>query len=58
MVIACSTRYPLSMSETEWGRMSPQQQLDAREKQTKIDQKDQRIRDAQELHRVQKRIEA
>lgn len=35
---ACATSYPLGMAEDEWNRLTPAQQLDAREKQAVIDQ--------------------
>lgn len=36
-ITACAT-YPLGMSEDEWNRLSPQQQIDARERQARLDQ--------------------
>lgn len=38
LLTACATTYPLGMSEDEWNRLNPAQQLDARQKQAAIDQ--------------------
>lgn len=40
LLTGCMTSYPLGMSEDEWERLSPQQQLDARERQAELDQRE------------------
>lgn len=45
IITACAS-YPLGMSEDEWNRLSPQQQLDARERQARLEQ-DERQRRAE-----------
>lgn len=37
MLFAGCAHYPLNMSEEEWERLTPQQQMDARERQARID---------------------
>ena len=44
------TFYPLGMTENEWHRLTPQQQLDARTQQTEID-RDKAVRRAEEARR-------
>lgn len=44
----CVGLYPLGMSEAEWNRLSPQQQLEARERQAEIDERRRRERIAQQ----------
>ncbi|RFA30809.1 hypothetical protein CAI21_04710 [Alkalilimnicola ehrlichii] len=36
VVAACTTRYPLGMSESEWLSLSPEQQIDAREREERL----------------------
>lgn len=38
LLTACANNYPLGMSEDEWNRLTPAQQLDARQQQATIDQ--------------------
>lgn len=55
---ACAIRYPLNMSEAEWTRLTPQQQLEAREKQAKFDQENYRLRMEQEARLAETRRKA
>lgn len=45
---ACVAMYPLGMTEQEWNRLSPVQQLEAREKQAELDAQRRRERIAQQ----------
>ncbi|WP_210772242.1 hypothetical protein [Pseudodesulfovibrio sp. zrk46] len=38
LLLAGCAHYPLNMTEEEWTRLSPQQQMDARERQARLDQ--------------------
>lgn len=38
LLAGCATNYPLNISEDEWKRLTPQQQLDARHRQAELDQ--------------------
>lgn len=52
MLLSGCASYPLGMSEQEWQALTPQQQLDAREKQSELDQK------AAERRAAEARLEA
>lgn len=53
LLAACGPSYPLGMSEAEWSALTPEQQLDARERQMAIDieRRAERERRQQELER-------
>ncbi len=37
LLVGCTPRYPLNMTEAEWHALAPEQQLDARERQRQLD---------------------
>lgn len=51
-VSACSS-YPLGMSEEEWNRLNPEQQLDARERQQRLDLAERQRQSALQLARAE-----
>ncbi len=51
-ITACAN-YPLGMTEDEWNQLSPQQQLDARERQARLDQAEQAQRAKAARHRAE-----
>lgn len=59
LLAGCMTHYPLGMSEAEWNRLTPEQQLDARERQQRLSaDAAQRRAEAQRLQQEQARQEA
>ena len=58
LLSGCMSSYPLGMSEEEWVRLSPEQQLDARSRQAEIDQVERERRaEAARLAAEQQRLE-
>jgi len=47
LLAACTASYPLNLSQEEWSRLSPEQQLEARTRQAEIDAVSRRAREVQ-----------
>jgi len=57
MLITGCAHYPLNLTEEEWERLTPQQQLDARERQTKLDHEHALAREKMRMEQAAKEAE-